>query len=91
MSNIPYYSAEEVEASLKYEELVPALELALADFSKGPVGGVSQPLRATAEVNNYNGLENYRHITVFYKCNFNFFNHPDSCLLCPHTLLHEKL
>lgn len=61
MNNIPYYSAEEVEASLKYEELVPALEMALADFSKGPAGGVSQPLRSTAEVRNHNGLETSTH------------------------------
>jgi hypothetical protein len=57
MNNIPYYGPEDVKASLKYEELVSALELALADFSKGPEGGVSQPLRATAEVTKYNGFE----------------------------------
>ncbi|XP_046658134.1 ketimine reductase mu-crystallin-like isoform X1 [Daphnia pulicaria] len=56
MNNIPYYGPEDVKASLKYEELVSALELALADFSKGPEGGVSQPLRATAEVTKYNGF-----------------------------------
>lgn len=58
MSDVPYYSAKVVEASLKYEELVPALELALADFSKGLEGGVSQPLRATTEIKHHNGLEN---------------------------------
>lgn len=57
MNNIPYYGPEDVNASLKYEELVSALELALADFSKGPEGGVSQPLRATAEVTKFNGFE----------------------------------
>lgn len=57
MSSIPYYGVDDVKASLNFEELVPALELALADFSKGPEGGVSQPLRATAEVTQFNGLD----------------------------------
>lgn len=58
MDNVPYFGPEDVKASLTYEELVPALELALADFSKGSEGGVSQPLRATAEVTKHNGSEN---------------------------------
>ena len=56
MNNVPYYGPDDVKALLKYEELVPALESALADFSKGSGGGVSQPLRATAEVTEHNGL-----------------------------------
>lgn len=53
--NVPYFTAEDVRASLKYEALLPALEQALADFSNGPGGGVSQPLRATAESRPFNG------------------------------------
>ncbi|XP_057379305.1 ketimine reductase mu-crystallin-like [Daphnia carinata] len=56
MNTIPYYGPDDVKVSLKYEELVSALELALADFSKGPEGGVSQPLRATAQVTQFNGF-----------------------------------
>jgi hypothetical protein len=55
MDNIPYYSGQDVRASLKYSDLIPVLEEALADFSRGPNGGVNQPFRATAEVRNYNG------------------------------------
>ena len=54
MENVPYYSADQVRDSLTYSELIPALEKALADFSRGPDGGVNQPLRATAEVKNFN-------------------------------------
>jgi len=53
--NIPYFSPEDVRSILKYEILVPALEEALADFSKGPKGGISQPLRATSEISPFNG------------------------------------
>ena len=55
MDNIPYYSAQDVRDSLTYSELIPTLEEALADFSRGPDGGVNQPLRATAQVKNFNG------------------------------------
>ena len=55
MSGTEYYGAEDIKEILKYEELVFALETALSDFSRGPEGGVSQPLRATCEVRNVNG------------------------------------
>ena len=55
MNNIPYYSGNDVRASLKYSDLIPVLEEALADFSRGPDGGVNQPFRATAEVKKFNG------------------------------------
>ena len=53
MNNVPYFSPEYVKTTLKYEALLPALEKALADFSKGE--GISQPLRATAESSPFNG------------------------------------
>jgi len=55
MNNIPYYSGNDVRTSLKYSDLIPVLEEALADFSRGPDGGVNQPFRATAEVKKFNG------------------------------------
>lgn len=66
MNNIPYYGPDDVKVSLKYEELVSALELALADFSKGPDGGVSQPLRATAVVTQFNGLDRVSMMEFFF-------------------------
>lgn len=55
MENIPFFSAEKVKQYLTYEDLIPQLEKALADFSSGPDGGVNQPLRATASIKEYNG------------------------------------
>lgn len=55
MENIPFIRADQVKQTLTYKDLIPSLEKALADFSVGPNGGVSQPLRATAKVEEHNG------------------------------------
>jgi len=55
MENIPYYDSNNIKSCLKYDLLVPAIEKALGDFSKGAQGGVSQPLRATVDINDHDG------------------------------------
>ena len=56
MESIPNLSADQVKRLLRYEQLVPAVEQVLADFSDVQHGGVDQPLRATASIQHHNGL-----------------------------------
>jgi len=56
MENIPFYDGDNIKSCLTYDLLVEAIEKALADFSKGAHGGVSQPLRATVDVTDHNGF-----------------------------------
>ncbi|XP_022105048.1 ketimine reductase mu-crystallin-like [Acanthaster planci] len=52
---IPFISSREVDNVLKYEDLIPVIEHALADFSRGKEGGVVQPLRTVCPVEDRNG------------------------------------
>ena len=57
-----FISAKDVEKVLKYEDLIPAIESCLVDFSDRKNGGVVQPVRSTVEVTGNNG---YMHIFDF--------------------------
>ncbi|XP_033629906.1 ketimine reductase mu-crystallin-like isoform X2 [Asterias rubens] len=54
--SIPYIGSQQIEDVLTYKDLIPALEMALADFSSGPDGGVVQPLRSSVPVKNRDGV-----------------------------------
>ncbi|XP_064618170.1 ketimine reductase mu-crystallin-like [Liolophura sinensis] len=51
-----FFSADDVRAVLIYDDLIPAMETALARFSDREKGGVVQPVRSTTRVNKYNGV-----------------------------------
>ena len=56
MSATPkYISAEEVNKLVDQEELLAALENAFGNFSRGPDGGVVQPVRSIIEVTQHKG------------------------------------
>ena len=57
--SIHFISAQEVEAALKYDDLIPAMEGALADFSRCREGGVIQPLRTVLSVEDHGGWVHY--------------------------------
>lgn len=50
-----FLSADDVRAVLRYDDLIPAMEMALARFSDRENGGVVQPVRSIIPVNKYNG------------------------------------
>ena len=54
-ASIPFISSQEVEGVLHYQDLVPAIEQALGDFSRGKEGGVVQPLRLNVPVKKQDG------------------------------------
>ena len=56
MSAAPkYIPAEEVEKYLKPDELLPVIESALGNFSRGPDGGVVQPVRSVISIEKHKG------------------------------------
>jgi ornithine cyclodeaminase/alanine dehydrogenase-like protein (mu-crystallin family) len=50
---VPYFSEADVRRVLQYEDLIPAMERALADFSSGKV---RQPVRGILPVEQYHGF-----------------------------------
>lgn len=50
-------SAEMVQQLLKMEELIRVVEKGLENFSKGPEGGVVQPVRSVVTVEKPGGRE----------------------------------
>src|SRR5271169_5645031 len=50
---VPYFSEAAVREVLRYEDLIPAMERALSDFSSGKV---LQPVRSILPVEQYHGF-----------------------------------
>ncbi|XP_070580655.1 ketimine reductase mu-crystallin-like [Ptychodera flava] len=57
MANLPtYIGMESVRQVLKMEDLIPVIEKAMGNFSKGEEGGVVQPVRAVVPVKEHKGF-----------------------------------
>ncbi|XP_070580653.1 ketimine reductase mu-crystallin-like isoform X1 [Ptychodera flava] len=57
MTNLPkYITMESVRQVLKMADLIPVIEKAMGDFSKGEEGGVVQPVRTVVPVKEHNGF-----------------------------------
>ncbi|XP_070580654.1 ketimine reductase mu-crystallin-like isoform X2 [Ptychodera flava] len=57
MTNLPkYITMESVRQVLKMADLIPVIEKAMGDFSKGEEGGVVQPVRTVVPVKEHNGV-----------------------------------
>lgn len=55
MEGVISLSAEQVQSVLLMEVLIPAMEKGLAEFSKGPDGGIVQPVRTSLTVEKSDG------------------------------------
>ncbi|XP_002737868.1 ketimine reductase mu-crystallin-like [Saccoglossus kowalevskii] len=57
MSRLPkYIEADDVKRVLKMTELIPIIEKAMGDFSKGDDGGVVQPVRSFIPIEKHGGF-----------------------------------
>jgi len=56
MEGVISLSAEQVQSVLLMEVLIPAMEKGLAEFSKGPDGGIVQPVRTSLTVEKSDGF-----------------------------------
>ena len=55
LKSLPLIDGEEVEKYLEFEPLFNALEAAFVNFSKGPEGGIIQPVRGVVRIEEHNG------------------------------------
>lgn len=55
-SSIPYVSSDAVRKTLSMIDLIPLMERAMVNFSRGAAGGVVQPLRETISIKEKEGF-----------------------------------
>lgn len=56
MSSLRFISAEEISGVLKYDDLIPTIEMALKDYSEGKGSKMVQPDKTLIDVEEHNGF-----------------------------------
>lgn len=56
MSNLRFITAEEISKVLKYEDLIPIIEMTLRDYSEGKGTTIMQPSKTLIDIKEHNGF-----------------------------------